>query len=148
MATTITHVSITQASGVTAPRISNNPQTNSTVETTTVLSSGKGTCASINVLRICFRCSGTKSWPRPERKNSKPTANLREKNSGPFPRMQFAEENPNAGHKVSLKSKLLPVYKTNCLGAQFFSRAKCFAKFRVRMMGRACEKTIGPQFNR
>src|SRR6059058_823999 len=74
MATTITHVSSAHASGVTAPRTSNNPQTNSTVETKRAFKSGKGTCASISVRRTCSRRSGTKSLPRPERKNSKPTA--------------------------------------------------------------------------
>jgi len=45
MATIITPASNEDASGVTAPRTSNNPQTNSTVETKTALKLGKGTCA-------------------------------------------------------------------------------------------------------
>jgi hypothetical protein len=36
---------ITQAAGVSAPRIRSEPKTNSTVETKRVLNSGKGTCA-------------------------------------------------------------------------------------------------------
>src|SRR5262249_27418754 len=74
MARTITNASIAHTSGVKAPKISNNPQTNSTAETKSALKPGKGTCASTNVWRICSRRSAIKSLLRPERKNSKPTA--------------------------------------------------------------------------
>jgi hypothetical protein len=74
MATIITPASNAVASGVSKPRTSNNPQTNSTVETKTALNSGKTTCALINVWHISFRRSGTKSLARPDKKNSKPTA--------------------------------------------------------------------------
>src|SRR6266550_5482179 len=70
----ITHPSMAHVMGVSAPRMRNKPKTNSTVETSRVLNSGKGTCAATKVSRICSRCSGTKSLPRPERKNNKPTA--------------------------------------------------------------------------
>src|SRR5258708_4626507 len=74
MATIITPASKAVASGVSKPRTSNNPQTNSTVETRAAVKSGKTTCALINVWRISFRRSGTKSLARPDKKNSKPTA--------------------------------------------------------------------------
>src|SRR6478752_10165144 len=74
MATIISPASNADASGVIAPRTSNNPQTNSAVETRTAVNSGKTTCALINVWRISFRRSGTKSLARPDKKNSKPTA--------------------------------------------------------------------------
>src|SRR5881392_166331 len=74
MAIIITPASIRDASGVSAPITSSNPQTNSTVETKTAFISGKGTCASLNVWRISCRRVALKSLARPERKNSKPTA--------------------------------------------------------------------------
>src|SRR6478752_4210051 len=74
MATIINPACNADANGVTAPRTSNNPQTNSTVETTAAVKSGKATCALINVWRISFRRSGTKSLARPDKKNSKPAA--------------------------------------------------------------------------
>src|SRR6266403_4400459 len=73
MAISSTKASSAHATGVSAPKISSKPQTNSTAETNTALNSAKGTCASINVWRICSLRSGAKSLPRPERKNSKPT---------------------------------------------------------------------------
>src|SRR5437762_4470463 len=106
MATIITPASIRDASGVSAPITSSNPQTNSTVETKTAVISGKGTCASINVWRISCCRVALKSLARPERKNSKPHSDTREENADPFQRMQFADEDRCARHHSNSKSQL------------------------------------------
>jgi len=75
IAVIITPPSIKQARGVSAPMTRSAPQTNSTNETKNVLNSGKGMCAFSIVWRIISRRSGIDSLPRPERTNSRPTAN-------------------------------------------------------------------------
>jgi hypothetical protein len=69
-ATIISPLRITHARGVIAPRMSNRPKTNSTVETKRALNSGKGTCAATKVSRICSCRSVARSFPRPEDKTA------------------------------------------------------------------------------
>lgn len=74
IATTITPPSMIHASGVSAPRMRRRPKTSSTAETKIALMLANGIPAATKASRICSRRSGKKSLPRPERKNSRPTA--------------------------------------------------------------------------
>src|SRR2546429_582076 len=95
-AITIKPLSITQARGVTAPRMSSKPKTNSTVETKRALISGKGTCAETKAPGICSRRPATKGCPRQKKKKSSPTASRAKKNPKPLPGVQF---NENCSHQ-------------------------------------------------
>ena len=95
MAAIITPPSIAHAIGVSAPRISNRPKTNSTVETKRALNSGNGTCASSNVLTHLFPALRHKKFAASGKKEQQPDCKPGDKNREPFPSVQLGHECPD-----------------------------------------------------
>jgi hypothetical protein len=147
MATIITKASSAHTSGVKAPRTSNNPQTNSTVETKRALKSGKGMCASTNFWRICSRRSGAKSLLRPERKTANPQRHALGECRAILT-MPFVNEDSDARHRSKLKSNTNGQWNRgtkatqgtkSTIGRESFLQPLCFAATNIVREKTSCQ---------